>query len=122
MASEPGPYIFSDRKCPLAYSVSLTKKTWEFHILHDHESELLHREKDVELTIVSADKIYQNHQKDRVNFVYWKIFQQRPPYQRVLKVSTWVKHPPKEAIVTSAVNKPEIIAPYVKSGEQQVWP
>lgn len=122
MATEPGPYVFRDRECPLHYLVTLTKQTWNYHILYDHESALLHRESDVQLTIVAPDVIYQNSQKQRINFVYWKIFQERPAHQRVLKVSTWMKHAPHEAIVTSAVNKPEIIRPHVRSGEKQVWP
>ena len=122
MASEPGPYVFADKECPLHYLVTLTKKTWNYHILHDHDDELLHREGDVELSILEPERIYQNSQKGRVNFVYWKSFPFRPAYQRVLKVSTWLKVPPREAIVTTAVNKPEIIRLYVQSGERQVWP
>lgn len=123
MSSEPGPYIFRDRQCPLGYFVTLTKKTWEYHILHGHDDDLLHREDDVGLTIIQPARIYQNNQQGRVNFVYWKVFQGRAPYQRVLKVSTWLKYPlGRVAIVTSAVNKSEIISPYVRSGEKQVWP
>ena len=122
MATEPGPHVFRDRECPLHYLVTLTRQTWNGHILSGHDDELLHREGDVELTILQPDLIYQNSQKERVNFVYWKTFQERVAYQRVLKVSAWLKYPPKEAIVTSAVNKPEIIRPYTKNGEKQVWP
>ena len=123
MSSEPGPYIFRDRRCPLGYFVTLTKKTWEYHILHRHDDDLLHREEDVGFTIIDPERIYQNHQKGRENFVYWKVFPDQLPYQRVLKVSTWLKYPyGREAIVTTAVNKPEIVSPYVRDGEKQVWP
>lgn len=82
---------------------------------------LCFREGDVQLTIAEPDRIYQNVQKERVNFVYWKVFAGRPAYQRVLKVTTFLKYLPKEAIVTTAVDKPEIIRPYTKDGERQVW-